>query len=120
MTPPERSTPPISRRGGAAKRRPRQRGPGNRVVCSRITTLTIGASVCLPLPRTRRDRSCLSPVQAVGAAPPSGRSGLCPAQLVGDHRSVETLELQWFLDDGGPPRQLLVDVGCSEDLPRCG
>src|SRR6202044_3915112 len=68
MTPPERPTPPISRRGGAAKRRPRQRGPGNRVVCSQLSTLTIAGSGCLPMLRTRPNRSCLSPVPAVGAA----------------------------------------------------
>src|ERR1700761_2068071 len=45
-------------------------------------------------------------------------SGLRPAQLVGDHRSAETLELQWILDDSGPLRQLLVDLLGGQDLSR--
>src|ERR1700727_2232972 len=48
----------------------------------------------------------------------SAGSGPCPAQVVGDHRGVETLELQWFLDDGGPLRQLLVDLLGGQDLSR--
>src|ERR1700753_4445030 len=46
-------------------------------------------------------------------------SGLRPAQLVGDPLSAETVELQWFLDDGGPLRQLRVDLLGGEDLSRC-